>query len=124
MSLFEIADDEQSTPVEVADHNGRPSLRLRRGTPITAALLNELNDLIGTDTPSYTTHSSVAEVASIPIPSGVIRVDRYVHWKPGDPPGLRIVISLIGSDGTDTADLTVAAALAVADTLRQAALEA
>lgn len=51
MSLFALADDGQRTPIEVADCDGQPVLRLRRGASITDRLVRELNELVDREGP-------------------------------------------------------------------------
>lgn len=125
VALFELGDETQRTPIEVDDGcDGHGVLRLRRGAAVTGAFLRELNDLIGPDAPSPRNgpgHHSVAEVASIPVSRGVIRVGTWLANRESS--DRRIEINLIGRGLNDTAELTVAAALALADTLRLAAQE-
>jgi hypothetical protein len=47
--LFELGDELQCTPIELGDGNDTYQcvLRLRRGAPVNAGLVQELNDLFG-----------------------------------------------------------------------------
>ncbi|MGH3836936.1 MAG: hypothetical protein ACRDSF_14750 [Pseudonocardiaceae bacterium] len=78
MALFELGDD-LATPLEVASSGGRSVVRLRRGTPVTARLVQEINELIGSDEPSCD-HTQSARVRPRPrhIPAGVVVPDTVI----------------------------------------------
>lgn len=125
MTLFELGNESQHTPIELEDgYDGQPVLRLRPGATITAGLLRELNDLLGANpltlvaaakSPAAPLTFRSTEVASIPVPRGVVRIGRWPDQGPW------IALTLVGLTD-NTANLTHAGALALAETLQSAAL--